>query len=93
MDQKQIDKVCELMQRTMKLNENAPSKIYYGLEFSGHVEGVFFRKYEEVYGEYTMRANEYAYIDRDDLGHPLSAIEHIIATEEDKQKEARNLWE
>ena len=86
MDQKVIEKVCELMARVIKLNENAKS-VFYNFEFSGHTKQVDFSKrrlngFEQIY-------RHYSYLDRPDLTITLEDIEVLIAAEEKAQKEGQ----
>lgn len=90
--------VSDMMARVINLNSNAPEDVFYAFEFAGCVNSVTFTKYREgavvdsFIGstELVTVFHEYAYLDRgDDLGHPLSAIEQLIAYEELLQREGK----
>lgn len=76
--------VSDMLERVINLNSSAAnSNVFYVFEFSGCVNSVTFVKYIDAEGELVDVFHEYAYLDEeDDLGHPLSAIEQLIAAEE-----------
>ena len=89
--------VSEMMARVINLNSKAPDDVFYGFEFAGCVNSVTFVKYREgavmdsVTGTTELETvfHHYAYLDNDDLGHPLSVIEQLISNEELMQREAK----
>ena len=89
--------VSDMMARVINLNSNAPDDVFYAFEFAGCVNSVTFTKYREGAVMDSFRGtteletvfHKYAYLDNDDLGHPLSVIEQLIATEELMQREGK----
>ena len=82
--------VSEMLARVIALNNaTANSDEFYVFEFSGCTTQVTFAKYRDTPGELEIVFHEYAYLDNDDLGHPLSVIEQLIANEELMQREAK----
>lgn len=83
--------VSEMLARVIALNNaKANSDEFYVFEYSGCVNAVHFAKYRETPDGLEDVLYRYAYLDRgDDLGHPLSAIEQLIAAEELMQREGK----
>lgn len=77
---KKIKKVAELLARVMRLNKNAPKGVYYCFDFAGHTNQVNFRKADTHTNEAFF--DIYAYLNKDDLGYPLSSVEKAIEKEE-----------
>ena len=78
---KKIEKCCELLMRVMTLNETNKDGFYYSLDFNGNVNSITFSKRDANHNSIVM---VYAYLDADDLGHPLSAVEKAIEIEENE---------
>lgn len=77
---KKIKKVAELLARVMTLNKNAPKGVFYCFEFAGHTNQVDFRKVNtDTYEQFFYI---YAYLNKDNLGYPLSNVEKAIEKEE-----------
>ena len=87
MRKKTIKKVGELLERTIKLNENAEPGFYYSFEFSGHTKQVDFVK--RTIPGYEPVIKVYSYLEQPELTVDLKDIEKIIAAEEKAQKEAQ----
>ena len=87
MNEKTIKKACELLERTIKLNENAGPEFYYNFDFSGHTKQVDFVK--RALPGYEPVIKVYSYLEQPDLSVSLEDIEELIAAEEKAQKEAR----
>jgi hypothetical protein len=82
--------VSEMMARVIALNNaTANSDDFYVFEFTGCVNAVHFAKYRETPDGLEDVIYRHAYLDRDDLGHPLAEIEQLIANEELMQREAK----
>lgn len=77
---RKIKKVTELLARVMTLNKNAPNEVYYCFEFHGHTNQVNFIKCNK--STYDVIFDMYAYLNKDNLGHPLSNVEKAIEKEE-----------
>ncbi len=83
MEQK-IKKVCELMERVIKLNENA-KEYYFNFNFSGHTKQVTFFKMDPK--TYNPVYHAYSYLDKPTLSVSLEDIEKLIEAEEKAQEE------
>lgn len=83
MEQK-IDKVKELMERVIKLNENAKD-FYFSFDFSGHTKQVTFYKIE--FNTYNQIYYVYSYLEKPELSASLEDIEKLIEAEEKAQEE------
>lgn len=83
--------VSEMLERVIALNDaKENSKVFYVFEFSGCVNSVTFNKFIDTGTDLEYAFSAYAYLDEgDDLGHPLSKIEQLIAYEEMMQREAQ----
>lgn len=77
---RKIKKVTQLLARIMTLNKNAPKGVYYSFEFFGHTNQVNFIKSKKKNCEVIF--DIYAYLNKDNFGKPLSAVEKAIEKEE-----------
>ena len=76
-----------LLARVMELNANAKPDIAYILEFNGTTNGIYFNKMRNTDNHFEPLIHIYAYLDNNDLGYPINAIEAVIADEEKSQQE------
>lgn len=86
MEQK-IEKVCELMERVIKLNEKAKGH-FFNFDFSGNTKQVNFDKWEKQ-GDRTFNLiySCHSYLEKPELSVSLEDIEKLIEAEEEAQKE------